>query len=279
MTGGKDSMPPAISIIMPTFNSEEFIGDALESLSMQSFQDFELLVCDGGSTDGTLERIFSVMGAKARIASSSDCCIPDGLNQGFHSAKGDVVCWLNSDDVLVTRTALEGVMKRYNETRFDVAIADSVVLNKKGEVVKTLIAFGPMRGLPQSAGNVFTGSLFFSRKAWGEFGGFSCKYTCAFEYELTDWLYSRFVVEKMNAVVGGFRIHEEGVSSKFKDQLRDELCALRSNERKIGQLEYQLLRYARHFKDKSVFEVIRNKFYDPSGSLHWRVMYGDLRKG
>jgi glycosyltransferase involved in cell wall biosynthesis len=268
-------MHPAVSIIMPTFNSQEFIDESLKSIAMQSFQDFELIICDGGSTDKTLELIRSIIGKKAILASTSDSSVPEGLNRGFNAAKGKVLCWLNSDDVFVSKNAIELVFERYNKKSFDVAIADSVVLNQKGKVVKTLIAFGPSKAIPQTAGNIFTGSLFFSRKAWSEFGGFSCKYKCAFEYEITDWLYAHYTVVKINVVVGGFRIHDKGISSKYSEMLRNELIEMRRDQPPIGKISYVFNRCTQHFIDKNLSRVVINKLRDPNIMLDWHMVDSD----
>lgn len=258
-----------ISIVMPTFNSAAFISDALESLKHQTNQNFELLVCDGGSTDDTLDIVLEKMGDRVNIVSRSDSGIPDALNKGFSAAKGEILCWLNSDDVIATSTALMFVADYFMTRSCDVAVCDCVALTKDGRVSKTLIAFSPPPEFAAFGGNIFTGSLFFSKLAWKKFGGFSRKYELAFEYELTDSIFSEFKVHKINGVVGGFRIHESGLSSAFRSKLSEEKQLIRLNTRTIGKLRYFAYRILQHARDQNIHRVIFNRFFDPNLGLQW----------
>jgi glycosyltransferase involved in cell wall biosynthesis len=90
-----------ISIVTPSFNQAPFIARTIDSVLDQR-GDFELdyRVIDGGSTDGTLA-ILERYGARVRWTSEPDAGQVDAINKGLHAATGDVVGWLNSDDVLL----------------------------------------------------------------------------------------------------------------------------------------------------------------------------------
>jgi len=259
-----------ISIVMPTYNSESFLSEALESLRRQKNQRFELLVCDGGSTDGTLDLINKTMGRQARIVSYSDSGVPDALNKGFSAAKGEILCWLNSDDVFVASNALSKVRESFASGDCDVAIFDAVSLLESGVVSKTLISFAPPNSSPSSGGNVFTGSLFFSKAAWDLFGGFSCRYSLAFEYELTDQIFAVCQVRKIKSVVGGFRIHETGLSSLYRSKMDAEVRHLRSDVRMLKKGQQYIHRLMQHSLDGNLHRVFWHRYFDPNRGLHWR---------
>ena len=90
-----------ISIITATYNSENTISDTIESVLAQSYQDWELIIKDGGSEDNTIE-ICNKLAEKAtgrmRVISSPDKGIYDAMNQGIEAATGEEVGILNSDD-------------------------------------------------------------------------------------------------------------------------------------------------------------------------------------
>ncbi|HEX6806212.1 MAG TPA: glycosyltransferase family 2 protein [Terriglobales bacterium] len=94
---------PAISIITPSFNQGSYIEETLKSVNRQEYPRLEHIVVDGGSTDGTLEIVkrYSSLPSYGylRWIAEPDNGQTDALNKGFRMASGDIIGWLNSDDV------------------------------------------------------------------------------------------------------------------------------------------------------------------------------------
>jgi glycosyltransferase involved in cell wall biosynthesis len=92
--------PPAttISVITPSYNQGEFIGRTLASVASQSHPAHEHLVFDGGSTDATLD-VLRRAGAGVHWVSRPDRGQADAVNQGLVAASGEVIGWINSDDI------------------------------------------------------------------------------------------------------------------------------------------------------------------------------------
>lgn len=105
-----------ISIITATHNSALTIGDTLQSILDQSYQDFEVLLQDSCSTDDTLavvSRYAPQFGDRLKVESVPDSGIYDGLNKGIRRATGDVVGTLNSDDFYTSRDVLQTIVDTY----------------------------------------------------------------------------------------------------------------------------------------------------------------------
>lgn len=100
-TSGSLREEAKITIVMPSFNQAEFIEQAIRSVLLQGCAGLELLVLDGGSTDGTVELLRRYEPWIAWWRSSPDGGQTDALNEGFARATGDWLGWLNSDDVLL----------------------------------------------------------------------------------------------------------------------------------------------------------------------------------
>jgi glycosyltransferase involved in cell wall biosynthesis len=96
---------PKISVVMPSFNHRQFIERSLLSVLNQRYANVELIVVDGGSTDGTVDIIRKYEQHLAYWISEPDKGQSDALNKGFARATGDIYGWLNSDD-LYTPVAL-----------------------------------------------------------------------------------------------------------------------------------------------------------------------------
>jgi GT2 family glycosyltransferase len=96
---GTLSNPPRISIVTPSFNQAGFLELTLRSVLLQGYPDVELLVLDGGSTDGSVEIIKKYEPWLAYWHSQKDKGQSDAVNQGFRKATGQLIGWQNSDDL------------------------------------------------------------------------------------------------------------------------------------------------------------------------------------
>lgn len=93
--------PPAVSVIMPAFNVEPYIADAINSVLSQTFGDFELLVVDDGSTDGTaaIARRFAEADSRIRVIHQENCGLAAARNTALQHARGGALALLDSDDL------------------------------------------------------------------------------------------------------------------------------------------------------------------------------------
>ncbi len=89
---------PSISAVLPTYNQAGYIRQALDSVLMQNYPNLEIIVVDGLSTDGTVD-ILKSYGDKIRWISEKDKNQTDALNKGFRMATGEIIAWLNTDDL------------------------------------------------------------------------------------------------------------------------------------------------------------------------------------
>jgi glycosyltransferase involved in cell wall biosynthesis len=91
---------PRLSVVMPSFNQAKYIRTAINSVLSQGEEGIELIVMDGGSTDHTVD-ILRRYDDRLHFVSERDRGQADAINRGFQRAGGDILCWLNSDDVLM----------------------------------------------------------------------------------------------------------------------------------------------------------------------------------
>ena len=109
---GQAAPRPLVSIITPSLNQARFIRDTIESVLAQDYPRIEYLVLDGGSTDGALEVIREYEGRLEWVC-EKDSGQANTLNRGFRRVHGDIVAWLNSDDVLLPRQAVTTMVERF----------------------------------------------------------------------------------------------------------------------------------------------------------------------
>lgn len=116
-----------ISIITPSYNSVSTLADAMESVLHQTYTDWEYIIVDGGSTDGTVDlirRYEPQFGGKLKWTSEPDHGIYDAMNKGISRATGDVVGILNSDDYYTSEDVLGVVASVLSDNRLDAVYGD-----------------------------------------------------------------------------------------------------------------------------------------------------------
>lgn len=129
-----------ISIVTPSFNQATFLEQTLQSVARQEHTRFEHIVVDGGSTDGSLQILQRrEQTDNLHWISEPDQGQADAVNKGFAMAKGDVIGWLNSDDVYVDTSVLRTVVD-YFDRYPDVSViyGDSVIIDENGLILKVL---------------------------------------------------------------------------------------------------------------------------------------------
>ncbi len=115
-----------ISIITVCFNSEKTIRDTIESVLSQSYPDVEYIIIDGLSKDNTMSIVSEYDDKISKIISESDKGIYDAMNKGVRLATGDVIGFINSDDLLNSEDCIECIVKRFVESDADIVYGDKV---------------------------------------------------------------------------------------------------------------------------------------------------------
>ena len=108
-----------ISVVTVCLNSISTIGDTLASVAAQRDAEVEHIVIDGGSTDGTLDMLHRHGGRIATLVSEPDQGLFDAMNKGLRRATGDVVGFLNSDDVYADDSVLREVAALFESSDAD----------------------------------------------------------------------------------------------------------------------------------------------------------------
>jgi glycosyltransferase involved in cell wall biosynthesis len=217
-------MSTTLTVVTPSYNQARFLDETLRSVLCQRDQVHEYFVLDGGSTDGSPDVVRRYVDRIDYFVSGRDKGQSDAIHRGFSRATGDILCWLNSDDVF-----LPGALKRVREafdrhpewdalTGYHVQIdADSrikTVHRVPGES-ETASRWGVLHVCQQTC--------FFRRKAYEKVGGLNLDLHCVMDSDL--WL--RMLKQgttwgHVPEFLAAFRVHADAKGSSWLKQYAEE---------------------------------------------------------
>ena len=119
-------MPPTVSIITITYNAERFLERTIQSIVDQQATDYEYIIIDGASTDGTLDIVRHYEPHLTNWISEPDGGLYDAMNKGLHRARGQYVWFMNAGDELYDPQTLSHLLERINATGADVYYSDAL---------------------------------------------------------------------------------------------------------------------------------------------------------
>ena len=128
---------PRVSVVTPSYNQGQFIEETLRSVLLQGYLDLEYIVVDGGSTDESVEIIRRYADHLAWWVSEPDGGQSEAINKGFARATGDIVAWLNSDDVYLPGAVHASVAYLCAHPEVDLVHGDCTLVDAMGDTIGT----------------------------------------------------------------------------------------------------------------------------------------------
>ncbi len=217
-------MTPRFSIVVPTLNQAAYIRETLASIAGQSWPDTEIIVIDGGSTDGTADVVRSFGSAITQFVSEKDRGQADAINKGMALARGDFLAWLNSDDYylpdIFRRVAallesgdklrlVHGATIAWFEGRKETRYWSTGVLSE--ELLKT-------------RAGIYQPSSFWTRAVWEKTGPLNLDYHFVLDW---DWFlrasaHSELI--QLEAPLSVYRFHQAHKTGSGNPRRIEEIC-------------------------------------------------------
>ena len=237
---------PLISIVTPSFNQATFIGEALKSVRLQNYGNWEHVVIDGMSTDGTVDLLRCEAAAtrqgKVLWVSERDSGQSEALNKGFRQAAGEIIGWLNSDD-RYRPSCFEQVTKAFRDNPdADIIYGDYLIVDEMGDVLKIRreIEFNAFILLYHHVLYIPTTATFFRRRIFEEGNWLDERLQYAMDLEFFLRLSDRgYRFKHVPHLLADFRLQSGSKTCRAPDQQRRE-------HRQIVYAAAPILRHVRH---------------------------------
>jgi glycosyltransferase involved in cell wall biosynthesis len=220
---------PLISVVTPSFNQGRFIEEALASVQLQNYVNWEHLVIDGASTDGTIDRLhaLSTKNEQSNLfwISESDSGQSEALNKGFRRAKGEIIGWLNSDD-RYRAGCFERVVKAFEDNpEADIIYGDYLIVDESGKVlqIRREIDFSEFILLYHHVLYIPTTATFFRRRVFDEGNLLDESLQYAMDLDFFIRLSARgYRFKHIPEILADFRIHADSKTCSSSDKQRME---------------------------------------------------------
>jgi len=130
----KKTVQPKLSVLIASYNHQDYIAETLRSLEKQTFQDFEIVIVDDGSTDKTVEVAKNAQ-SRAQIYTQENQGVVAARNRGVSMAKGKYICFIDSDDVVLPERFEKQVAMLEGDNELGLVFADALIIDSKGEKI------------------------------------------------------------------------------------------------------------------------------------------------
>jgi glycosyltransferase involved in cell wall biosynthesis len=200
------------SIVIPSFNKVDFIEKSILSVLNQNYSNIELIIIDGGSTDGTVDIIKKYESFISYWVSESDHGQSDALNKGFKLCTGEIYGFLNSDDIYLPGAFNETFLIFSKNQNKKIIFGDWLFINKKDLVIDHHYAFDfNLNHFKYEGFHLNAQSMFWRSNVHKNFSGFDKKLDYTMDYQLILELginEGEHTFHRTNNVLGGFRRYQ-----------------------------------------------------------------------
>ncbi|EGT0664113.1 glycosyltransferase family 2 protein [Citrobacter werkmanii] len=216
-------IPDLVSVIMPVYNSEKFLSEAIKSILSQSYKNIEFIIINDGSTDSSDSIIKGFLEDKRiRYISRSNKGLVYSLNEGLDIAKGMYIARMDADDISHPQRMEKQIRFLLKNDQVAVVGCSSYIINLESKIIgqrnpptstflnKALLLFGPTLSHP---------TVMFNRNVIGDDLYYSDDFKHAEDFELWLRLSNKYIIENLSEKLFSYRINESGVSqSNYREQ-------------------------------------------------------------
>ena len=229
-----------ISLISISYNSENTISKTFQSVKNQSFNNYEYLLIDGGSIDGTLN-IAKEQDHISKIVSEADKGIYDALNKGIKNTTGEIIGFLNSDDTFFDEKSLQNICNAFDDN-IDCIFGDLIYTDVNENIKRVWKGSAFKKGAFKKGWMPAHPTFYCRRSVYEKLGLYDDSFKIAGDFELMLRFLEKFNIRSkyipktlVNMKVGG--ASNNGLKSKL-DILKEEFRAFDQNNIDVKKISF-----------------------------------------
>jgi glycosyltransferase involved in cell wall biosynthesis len=270
---------PTISVIIPSYNQGQYLEETLLSVFGQAYPRLEVLVIDGGSTDHTVDILEHYCDQIAYWHSHGDRGQSDAINQGMQRSSGEVVCWLNSDDMYMPGTLLD-IGARFKHRTEELLIIHGAGMTMSQDNGKLAVGKQAAVAVAQSAlayqNFILQPSTFWTRQLWRSVGELDLSLDYIMDW---DWFVRAAQVGKFEYVprfYSIYRYHQEHKTSSGGSDRRKEIATLVKKYASPYWAELYTAVNENYAEVKSRLALLNSFRFLPKQHLLWQLLSPNL---
>jgi glycosyltransferase involved in cell wall biosynthesis len=234
-----------VSIVLPSYNGEKFIFEAIQSLTRQTHSHLEILVCDDHSTDQTCAIVKSFNDSRIQLlASQKNQGLSKNLNRGIQIARGDYICWFNQDDICLPEKTQKQLQRFTSDDNLGAVFCKKDDIDVRGSSLNN--PFCPSNYAGDSeiplfnfflyGCNVCAPTVMIKREVFAAVGYFDESLKIALDLDMWLRISKEFPMVEINEALLLFRHHDDNQSGKanfdlaFSEAVRTYDQAIRNSQ-------------------------------------------------
>ena len=209
---------PRVSIVLPTYNHLDYLPIAVTSLLEQTFTDFELIIVNDGSTDGTDEYLATLTDPRIRIINQLNQRLPSALNNGFTISRGELLTWTSADNYCAPHF-LEALTRALeSDLSVGFAVGAFAYVDTNGQILN--FATNQDLGLPSLlTQNPGIAAFMYRRTCLDKVGRYDAKLEGAEDWDMWIRISEHYSAVYVEEILYYYRIHSETMTYKISDKV------------------------------------------------------------
>jgi glycosyltransferase involved in cell wall biosynthesis len=203
-----DNIKPLVSVVTPSFNQADYLEDTIKSVLAQDYPAIEYLIVDGGSTDGSQDIIHKYTSELSWWVSEPDEGQASAINKGMANARGEIVAWLNSDDLYLPGAVSRAVAEFQLHPQLGLVFGNAVTIDADGCPIKELVF--PNWQLEDLVGFriICQPAVFIAHELYEQVGGLDLNYHFMLDHHLWIRIACQAHIEHIASMLAAARHHE-----------------------------------------------------------------------